>query len=88
MSYFFEELSLSLRIPSSIDLFPTQTLISSFFNPPNFAIFKRDLNGSWVLVQSFCFLYKTFKKLKNLSFPEHRAITDAFKANLSKGKSL
>ena len=36
----------------------------------------------------FCFLCKTFKKLKNLSFQEHLAITDAFKANLSRGKSL
>ena len=58
------EFSLFFKIPSSIDLLLTQTLISSFFRPPNFAIFNKDLKGSWDLVQSFCFLYKTFKKLK------------------------
>ena len=67
ISNFFDELSLCFKIPSSIDLFPTQTLISSFFKPPSLAIFKRDLKGSWVLVQSFCLLYKTFKKLKKTS---------------------
>ena len=31
---------------------------------------------------------KTFKKLKYLSLTEHLAITDAFKANLSRGKLI
>ena len=87
ISKFLVEFSLFFKIPSSIDLLLTQTLISSFFRPPNFAIFNKDLKGSWDLVQSFYFLYKTFKKLKYLSLPEHLAITDAFKANLSRGKS-
>jgi hypothetical protein len=71
-----------------MDLLPTQTFISSFLSPPSLAIFRRDLNGSSVLVQSFCLLYKTFKKLKNFFSPEHLAMTEAFNANLSNGKSL
>ena len=88
ISNFLDAFSLCLSIPSSIDLFPTHTLISSFFNPPSLAIFRRDLKGSSVLVQSFCLLYRTFKKLKNFFSPEHLAITEALSANLSKGKSL
>ena len=33
-------------------------------------------------------LYKTFRKLKEFFSPEHLAMTEAFNANLSNGKSL
>ena len=88
ISNFLVASNLCLSMPSSIDLFPTHTLISSFLSPPSLAIFKRDRKGSSVLVQSFCLLYKTFRKLKNFFSPEHLAMTDAFSANLSRGKSL
>ena len=70
-------------MPSSIDLLPTHTLISSFFKPPNLAIFNSDLKGSLVLVQSV--YYRLPKKLKIFHHFEHLAITEAFSAYLSRG---